>query len=104
MSGNRDQLIQVLLNLVKNAAEAIAGAERRWRDPSQHRLPARRAPRRLPGASRANLPLFVAVRDNGPGVPDDIRPHLFEPFISTKAAGSGLGLAFVAKIVADHGG
>jgi two-component system nitrogen regulation sensor histidine kinase GlnL len=56
------------------------------------------------GRSRANLPIFVCVRDNGPGIPEDIRRHLFEPFISTKASGSGLGLALVAKIVADHGG
>jgi two-component system, NtrC family, nitrogen regulation sensor histidine kinase GlnL len=103
--GNRDQLIQVLLNLVKNAAEAIDGADRLEGEIQlvtgfQHgvRLSA------VTGRRSANLPLFIAVRDNGPGIPDDIRRHLFEPFVSTKASGSGLGLALVAKIVADHGG
>ncbi len=103
--GNRDQLIQMLLNLVKNAAEAIGGMERHDGEIQiitgfQHgvRLSA------ASGRTRPNLPIFVAVRDNGPGIPDDIRRHLFEPFISTKAAGSGLGLALVAKITADHGG
>ncbi len=103
--GNRDQLIQVLLNLVKNAAEAIAGTDRA--DGEIHLSTGFQRGVRLTassGRSRANLPLFVAVRDNGPGIPEDIRRHLFEPFISTKATGSGLGLALVAKIVADHGG
>ncbi|HQT47419.1 MAG TPA: ATP-binding protein [Acidocella sp.] len=103
--GNRDQLIQVLLNLVKNAAEAIAGMERP--DGEIHISTGFSHGVRLTassGRSRANLPLFVAVRDNGPGIPEDIRRHLFEPFITTKATGSGLGLALVAKIVADHGG
>jgi two-component system, NtrC family, nitrogen regulation sensor histidine kinase GlnL len=50
------------------------------------------------------VPLYVSVRDNGPGIPDDIRPHLFEPFVTSRANGSGLGLALVAKIVGDHGG
>jgi two-component system nitrogen regulation sensor histidine kinase GlnL len=103
--GNRDQLIQVLLNLVKNAAEAIAGTERQ--DGEIHITTGFQHGVRLSataGRTKANLPIFVAVRDNGPGIPDDIRRHLFEPFISTKAAGSGLGLALVAKITADHGG
>jgi two-component system nitrogen regulation sensor histidine kinase GlnL len=103
--GNRDQLIQVLLNLVKNAAESIAGMERQ--DGEIHLATGFQHGVRLSAASkrgRANLPLFVSVRDNGPGIPEDIRRHLFEPFISTKATGSGLGLALVAKIVADHGG
>jgi two-component system, NtrC family, nitrogen regulation sensor histidine kinase GlnL len=50
------------------------------------------------------LPLEVCVRDNGPGISDDIRPHLFDPFITTKLSGNGLGLALVAKVVGDHGG
>ncbi len=51
-----------------------------------------------------HLPLVVSVQDNGPGIPDELRPHLFDPFITTKQGGSGLGLALVAKFVGDHGG
>jgi two-component system nitrogen regulation sensor histidine kinase GlnL len=105
--GNRDQLIQVVLNLVKNAAEAIAWAGPATAHPEivlstgfQHGM--RIA---VPGTSeRVNLPLYVAIRDNGPGIPEDIRPHLFEPFVTSKASGSGLGLSLVAKIIGDHGG
>jgi two-component system nitrogen regulation sensor histidine kinase GlnL len=50
------------------------------------------------------LPLEVTVRDNGSGVPTDLMPHIFDPFVTTKTRGSGLGLALVAKIVGDHGG
>jgi two-component system, NtrC family, nitrogen regulation sensor histidine kinase GlnL len=103
--GNRDQLVQVILNLVKNAAEAVNGhgvahPEIVLSTGFQHGM--RIA---VPGTSeRVDLPLYVAVRDNGPGIPEDIRPHLFEPFVTSKAAGSGLGLSLVAKIVGDHGG
>ena len=103
--GNRDQLVQVVLNLVKNAAEAVTYGEQP--NPEivlstgyQHGM--RLA---IPGSTeRVELPLTVAVRDNGPGIPEDIRPHLFEPFVSSKASGSGLGLALVAKLMGDHGG
>lgn len=103
--GNRDQLIQVILNLVKNAAEAITSADQANGEiilstAFQHGMRLS-----IPGsAMRVDLPLVVTVRDNGPGIPDDIRPHLFEPFVTTKPSGSGLGLALVAKIVGDHGG
>ena len=101
--GNRDQLIQVVLNLVKNAAEAVSAqqnAEIALTTGFQHGI--RIA---VPGSDRrVDLPLVVTVRDNGPGIADDIRPHLFEPFVTTKHSGSGLGLALVAKIIGDHGG
>ena len=102
--GNRDQLVQVLLNLVKNAAEAIAGdggaGEITLSTAYQHGV--RLA---VPGSDhRQQLPLVVTVRDNGPGITEDMRPHLFEPFVTSKPSGSGLGLALVAKIVGDHGG
>jgi two-component system nitrogen regulation sensor histidine kinase GlnL len=101
--GNRDQLVQVVLNLVKNAAEALihtAHPEIVLSTGFQHGM--RIA---VPGTSeRINLPLYVVIRDNGPGIPEDIRPHLFEPFVTSKSSGSGLGLSLVAKIVGDHGG
>ncbi len=101
---NRDQLIQVFLNLVKNAAEAIGDDAS---DGEIHLSTAFRPGVRLslPGhKTRVSLPLEFCVRDNGPGVPEDLLPHLFDPFVTTKASGSGLGLALVAKIVGDHGG
>ncbi len=103
--GNRDQLVQVVLNLVKNAAEAASHGNNHRPEITlltgfQHGMRIV-----MPGTTqRMDLPLFVTVRDNGPGIPDDIRPHLFEPFVTSKSAGSGLGLALVAKIVGDHGG
>jgi two-component system nitrogen regulation sensor histidine kinase GlnL len=103
--GNRDQLVQVVLNLVKNAAEAIAAAGTAHGEITlvtafQHGV--RLA---VPGSERRlHLPLVVVVRDNGPGIPEDISANLFDPFVTSKPAGSGLGLALVAKIVADHGG
>jgi two-component system nitrogen regulation sensor histidine kinase GlnL len=100
--GNRDQLVQVFLNLVKNAAEAATEADAEITLSTAFRPGVRLAIRG--GADRLRLPLVVTVQDNGPGVPDDILPHLFEPFVSGKARGTGLGLALVGKIVGDHGG
>jgi two-component system nitrogen regulation sensor histidine kinase GlnL len=101
---NRDHLVQVFLNLIKNAAEAIGetanGGEIAL---STAFRPGVRLS--LPGANaRISLPLEFCVRDNGPGVPEELMPHLFDPFVTTKQTGSGLGLALVAKIVGDHGG
>jgi two-component system nitrogen regulation sensor histidine kinase GlnL len=101
---NRDHLVQVFLNLVKNAAEAIGESVT---EGEIHLTTAFRPGVRLslPGSkARVSLPLEFCVKDNGPGVPDDLMPHLFDPFVTTKPSGSGLGLALVAKIVGDHGG
>ena len=101
---NRDQLVQIFLNLVKNAAEAIGEGTS---DGVIELTTAFRPGVRLsiPGSkTRVSLPLEFCVKDNGPGVPEDLMPHLFDPFVTTKPSGSGLGLALVAKIVGDHGG
>jgi two-component system nitrogen regulation sensor histidine kinase GlnL len=101
--GNRGQLVQVFLNLVKNAAEAIGGEEGGEIVLSTAFRPGIRLSG--PGTQdRVSLPLEFRVRDNGSGVPEDILPILFDPFITTKPNGSGLGLALVAKIVGEHGG
>jgi two-component system nitrogen regulation sensor histidine kinase GlnL len=95
-------LIQVLLNLIKNAAEAGS------KDDGEIILSTGFKPGvRLAFASgpdRIDLPLVISVQDNGSGVPEDLRAHLFDPFVTNKVGGKGLGLALVAKIVGDHGG
>ncbi|HEY6982914.1 two-component system sensor histidine kinase NtrB [Reyranella sp.] len=100
--GDRDQLIQVFLNLVKNACEVPGEGEREIELSTAYRHGLRLA---VPGQqARVNLPLVVSVRDNGRGVPDELRSHLFDAFVTNKPTGTGLGLALVAKIVNDHGG
>lgn len=104
IAANRDRLVQAVLNLVKNAAEAIGPNN------PNGRIQLTTAFR--PGVSvmvpstgrRVSLPLEVCVIDNGPGIPDNLMPHMFEPFVTSKASGTGLGLALVAKVVSDHGG
>ena len=100
---NRDQLVQVFLNLVKNAAEAVGDQP----DGEILLTTAYRPGIRLSVAGsreKISLPLEFCVIDNGPGVPADLLPNLFDPFITTKTNGSGLGLALVAKIIGAHGG
>jgi two-component system, NtrC family, nitrogen regulation sensor histidine kinase GlnL len=100
--GNRDLLVQVFLNLVKNAAEALTGSDGEIILTTAYRHGLRLA---VPGGEgRQHLPLMVSVTDNGAGIPEDLRPHLFDPFVTTKRNGTGLGLALVAKVIGDHGG
>ncbi|MFQ5533224.1 MAG: nitrogen regulation protein NR(II) [Sphingomonadales bacterium] len=100
--GDRDQLVQVFLNLVKNAAEAVSAEDGEIVLTTAYRHGVRV---KIPGTGeRLSLPIEVCVFDNGPGVPEDLKPYLFEAFVSAKAGGTGLGLALVAKLIGDHGG
>ncbi len=101
VAGDRARLIQAFLNLVKNAAEATAsvGGEIRLAtrfDPGLVHVGA--------DGERRRIPVVVSVTDDGSGIPETIRPHLFDPFMTTKPQGRGLGLALVARAIADHGG
>tara|TARA_R100000322_G_scaffold126500_1_gene82992 strand:+ start:8881 stop:9945 length:1065 start_codon:yes stop_codon:yes gene_type:complete len=96
-----DQLMQVFLNLLKNAAQVAddSGGEIRIRTFYDHSLRLRR----MDGTGN-RLPLQVEIIDNGPGIPPEIIDQIFEPFVSGRENGTGLGLALVSKIISDHDG
>lgn len=101
VAGDRDALVQIFVNLVKNASEA-AGKKGKIRLRSAFRHGLKVA---VKGSkTRMSVPIEVCVIDDGPGAPSDIAGHLFDPFVTTKPGGTGLGLAMVAKLVGDHGG
>ncbi|HEX3674220.1 MAG TPA: ATP-binding protein [Rhizomicrobium sp.] len=100
--GDRDQLVQVFLNLVRNAADAVPEKGGEIALSTGYR-PGMKVSAGASGPL-TGLPLEVTVRDNGAGIPPDLKPHIFDPFVTTKVRGSGLGLALVAKIIGDHGG
>ncbi len=99
--GDGDQLLQVVLNLLKNAAEVAdpKGGTIRLRTYFEHAFKLRRK-----DGSGQSLPLQIEIIDDGPGLPEDIREQIFDPFVSGRENGTGLGLALVSKIVSDHGG
>ena len=101
--GDRDQLVQAFLNIVKNAREAAPERGGRIVLSTRYRLGFKFA-RAAGGGEPIDLPIVVAVEDNGAGVPDRVRDSLFEPFVTTRRGGAGLGLPLVAAIVENHGG
>jgi two-component system nitrogen regulation sensor histidine kinase GlnL len=100
--GDFEGLVQIFLNLIKNAADAarIGGKEILIKTAYRHGLRLAADGRREWGA----LPIEVSVQDNGPGIPKELQSDIFDPFVTTKPGGHGLGLAVVAKIVGDHAG
>ncbi|MCH2546273.1 MAG: ATP-binding protein [Alphaproteobacteria bacterium] len=103
VQGNRELLIQAIMNLVKNAAEAVQDVH----VPRISLSTAYRSGYRVAMAGSeilVNLPICVQISDNGSGIADDMRGQIFDPFVTGKNTGKGLGLAVVAKVVADHGG
>jgi two-component system nitrogen regulation sensor histidine kinase GlnL len=100
--GHRDSLVQVVINLLKNAAEALGE-----KGGSVTMTTAYRHGMRIVtdgGDGRRQLPIEVCVIDDGPGAPPELAEHLFDPFVSSKRDGRGLGLALVEKLIADQGG
>lgn len=95
-----DQLLQVFLNLLKNAAQVL-GSEGTITIRTFYDLALRV---RHSDGTGATVPLQVEIIDDGPGVPPDLTGNLFEPFVSGRENGTGLGLALVSKIVGDHDG
>ncbi|MBL4805813.1 MAG: PAS domain-containing sensor histidine kinase [Rhodobacteraceae bacterium] len=100
VSGDPDQLMQVVQNLLKNAAEA---------SPNGGTITLKTAfspgvKLSMPGKRSESLPIVMTIADNGPGIPDSLKNDIFDPFVSSKANGSGLGLSLVSKIIVDHGG
>lgn len=102
VAGERDLLVQALLNLVKNAAEAVPDDGGRVTLRTRYQ-PGVRVTLSGEGAP-VHLPLVVEIADNGPGIPEELTENLFDPFVTTKPHGTGLGLTLAAKIVSDHGG
>jgi two-component system nitrogen regulation sensor histidine kinase GlnL len=100
-AGDADQLLQVFQNILKNAAEAIPRVGGTISIATAFR-PGVKLTR--PGGVSESLPLVVTVADNGPGIPETLLRDIFDPFVSSKANGSGLGLSLVSKVIADHGG
>lgn len=114
--GDLDQLVQVVLNLLKNAAQAAdeAGGTIRMRSYYEHSYRLQRAPRQQtqigvtsesePLAAARPLPLQIEIIDDGPGIAPELLNDIFDPFVSGRENGTGLGLALVSKIISDHGG
>jgi two-component system, NtrC family, nitrogen regulation sensor histidine kinase GlnL len=101
VSGDADQLLQVFQNILKNAAEAVDRRRGTIKIRTSYNSGVKLA---MQGNKTQNLPLQIEIIDNGHGVPENLIPEIFDPFVSSKSNGTGLGLSLVSKIIAAHGG
>ena len=101
VSGDPDQLLQVFQNLIKNSSEALGENRGQIRIRTSYNSGMKFA---ASGNRIENLPIQVEVIDNGKGIPESLIADVFDPFVSSKSNGTGLGLSLVSKIVANHGG
>jgi two-component system nitrogen regulation sensor histidine kinase GlnL len=104
VSGDHDNLIQAFMNIMRNAADASQDEHSEIVLTTAYRAGVSVTTPISGQSQRVSLPLEVTVQDNGPGIPQDLLPHIFDPFVTTKTTGAGLGLALVMKIINDHGG
>ncbi len=100
-AGDADQLLQVFQNIIKNAAEAIDGTHGKIKLRTSYNSGVKFA---VGGNRTQNVPLQIEITDNGKGIPDALIAEVFDPFVTSKSNGSGLGLPLVSKIISGHGG
>ena len=101
---NRDALEQVLINLLSNARDAALEGDSEAEIAVQTRFVSGLAFSAIREGRAVPLSIEITITDNGPGIPPDLRDHVFEPFVSSKPSGQGLGLSLVRKLVRDMGG
>lgn len=101
VAGDSDQLQQVFQNLIKNAAESVDKSKGNITIRTSYNSGVKFA---VSGSHTENVPIQIEIIDNGRGIPAELMNDIFEPFVTSKANGSGLGLPLVSKIVTGHGG